>query len=169
MNLMLMGSLRETLALPCGEIARQREIYARQSLCRASTHGKYRTAKSCPAKASLPCASRKVHGKGFAVRRLLRRLPPVSAVRATLPCAATICRARIFAVRPNSLRTAKDASLPSALRPNARQRTLQAHPGQQVAQPLPCVCARQSDQMVLCRAHTHGKGPGIFQVIFVFH
>ena len=40
-------------------------LYARQRLCRALPHGKDRTVKSLTAKASLPCASPMLHGKGL--------------------------------------------------------------------------------------------------------
>ena len=127
-----------------GFFAVRRSEHARQSLCRAAL--------------PLPSAAALCRANGFAVRchalpcRIIAsRLPaPRTATRNPLPCA----------FQPP--RTAKSAPLPCATRPPARQSTSQAYLGQPLALPLPCVCARQSDQMVLCRAHTHGKGPGVF-------
>jgi hypothetical protein len=54
---------------------------------------------STTATLSLPCASPKLHGKGFDVRRFLCRAPTPSTVRAVfavrltaLPCALQLCR-----------------------------------------------------------------------------
>ena len=66
-------ALREALALPCGQNARQMTMYARQRLCCASADGKGRTAKPGPAKGSLPCATPNTYGKAFAVRPDLDR------------------------------------------------------------------------------------------------
>jgi hypothetical protein len=75
------------------QFARQRALYARQRLCRATPHGKDQTAKFSTATTSLPCTSRILHGKGFAVRRFLCRALIAFAVRAAfavrhepLPC-----------------------------------------------------------------------------------
>ena len=113
-ELRVLLSLRETLALPCGQIARQRAIYARQ---RQRPHGE-----------GLP-------GKGFfAVRlhqnarqslcRAASSLPSATTRRRAVDvaCAACICRAWGFAVRHPAARTAKTSSLPCAIPPHARQR-----------------------------------------------
>lgn len=77
----IVSSLRESTSLPCKQVGRQRGLFARQRLCRAKSHGKDRTAMSSPAMPSLPCASQKLHGKGFAVRSYLCREPRPFAVK----------------------------------------------------------------------------------------
>ena len=141
--------------------------------------GDIRTAKP------LPCVdARQIpHGEGlpgkgfFAVRLQQNARQRLCRAASASPSATSLCRASDVAVRRHHLPCEDLCRAPSLLThgkgrlfavrptPHARQRTLQAHPGQQVALPLPCVCARQS----LCRAHTHGKGPGIFHLIFVFY
>jgi hypothetical protein len=52
-----------------------------------------------PAKPSLPCAARKSHGKGFAVRVSFAVRWAGFAVWYSLPCGFAVCRAAFFAVR----------------------------------------------------------------------
>ena len=130
---------------------------ARQSLCRAAS--------------SLPSATTRRRAVDVAVRRL--HLPCVGLCRA--PSRRTHGKDLLFAVRHPTARTAKAVSLPCApVHPHGKEPTRHT-PGQ----PQHCLCradsqpgtpqasrntvsARQSYQMVLYRAHTHGKGPGDF-------
>jgi hypothetical protein len=100
---------------------------------------------------------------------VLRTLPCVlhvavrggAAVRHALPC-GWLCRALnpSFAVCRPQPRTAKKPA--SILIP-----PWIVTGGRHVAS-LPCVCTRQSDQMVLCRVHTHGKEAPVFQIFLFF-
>jgi hypothetical protein len=86
-------SLRESLSLPCKQIGWQRVLFARQRL-----HGKGHTAMSGSATPSLPCASPKLHGKGFPMCRVFCRAPRPSAVRAVfVMCLTALPYGRAFA------------------------------------------------------------------------
>jgi hypothetical protein len=56
-----------TTSVTTGKTGFAVQLFARQRLCRATPHGKDRTAMLSTAKASLPCDSPTLHGKGFAV------------------------------------------------------------------------------------------------------
>jgi hypothetical protein len=97
----------------------------------------------------------------FAVR--FARCRATILCRASNRCRATLhCRAsnRTFAVRRREARTAKTVP--------ARTIPVPARTGGRHVASLPCVCTRQSDQMVLCRVHTHGKEAPVFQIFSVF-
>jgi hypothetical protein len=161
-------------------------------------HGKERTAMYCPATDSLPCVFPAPHGNALCrafkslpcVKYLCRAIFLCHAslnvavcgtlscvleccyvwniaVCRTLPCGMLCCvacfavrRTSAFLVRRRQARTTKSFAASTV---PALDATGDSH----VAS-LPCVCTRQSDQMVLCRVHTHGKEAPVFQIFSVF-
>ena len=136
--------------MPCGQNARQRRIYARQRLCRASADGKGRTAKPGPAKSSLPCASPKLHGKAVAVWHVVFREPRFSTVRAlfAVRCASLPCPDSLPCASPLDARQSPTLCREPHIRPHGK--VLARHTsGHHHVVPLPCVCARHRKQAVL--------------------
>jgi hypothetical protein len=156
------GPIGTTKPLMCDAARQSLQRQARQRLfCCAS--GQTRTTKT------LPCAY------DFAVRYA------ASAVQHPLPCACLLCRACILcraaylsvvrqgsamrgacAVHASSL-CAHDQALSCATHKHAWQKPCQAHQqgirkhGCLPRGPLPCVCTRHCDQMILCHVHAQGQ------------
>jgi hypothetical protein len=122
-------------------------------LCRALE--RCRASSSLPCVQTLPCVDLVAVRTDAAVRQDLCRAKSF-AVGTSLPWAVALLVAVRPAGRPHG--KARDRHTQPAVR-----RTGDRHVGS-----LSCVCARQSDQMVLCRVHTHGKEPPVFQIFSVF-
>jgi hypothetical protein len=146
----------------------------RQRLCRAPTLGKVPTATSRTATQSLPCAVPYTHGKGLwcALLTLPCALPLCRAWRRCraptplpwvnpLPCAMPFCRvswrcrAGFVAVRQRWRFAVCPGASSHGKGRGQHTNQLPGCTGARHVGALPCVCARQSDQMVLWFTHTY--------------